>query len=95
MADAQNVWGGSGEAKSQANAYREGGARANVVRFAGGGGSGGTIVDSETKNYVDANMRAVKAENSASFARLEAKIDQIKPGSTWQQNAAVMISGNV
>lgn len=42
-------------------------------------------MDSETKNYLDANMRAVKAENSASFARLEAKIDGIpRPPSIWQ-----------
>lgn len=52
-------------------------------------------MDTETKNYVDANMRAVKAENSASFAKLEAKIDGITPGASWQQNAGVVFSGMV
>lgn len=61
----------------------------------GGGSGGGSKVDTETKNYVDANMRAVKAENSSSFARLEAKIDSIQPGATWQQNAGVSITAIV
>lgn len=71
-------------------------ARASKVSYGGGGGSGGgPEMDAETKNYLDANMRAVKAENSASFVSLEAKIDAIQPGATWQQNAGVTITGVV
>jgi hypothetical protein len=67
------------------------------VQVSHGGGSGGgkPPVDAETKNYLDANMRAVSAENNASFARLEAKIDGIQPGATWQQNAGVLATGIV
>ena len=60
-----------------------------------GGGGGGNEVDAETNHYVDANVRAAKAENSASFARLETKIDGISPGASWQQMAGVVISGVV
>ncbi len=46
-------------------------------------------MDTETKRYVDANMRAVKAENSASFAQLGAKIDAIPISpNIWQILAA-------
>ena len=45
-------------------------------------------MDAHTKDYVGANMRAVKAENSANFARLEAKLDGLHPA-TWWQNAVV------
>ncbi|WP_157966332.1 hypothetical protein [Oceanibium sediminis] len=57
--------------------------------YGGGSGGGGPTVDTHTKDYVDANMRAVKAENSANFARLEAKIDGITPGASWQQIAGI------
>lgn len=68
--------------------------RTKIIQF-GGGEGGDPPVDTETQRYVDANMRAVKAENSSSFARLEAKIDGIQPGATWQQNTGVMITGIV
>lgn len=56
-------------------------------------GGGGSSVDTETKNYVDANMRAVKAENNASFSRLEGEIDHIPtPPSIWQI-AGVVVAG--
>lgn len=55
----------------------------------GGGGGGGKSVDTETKHYVDANMRAVSAENAVGFTKLEAKIDSISPGASWQQIAGI------
>jgi hypothetical protein len=54
-----------------------------------GGGSGGITVDTETKNYLDANIRAVKAENHLSSSQIELKIDNLakeiaqKPGISW------------
>lgn len=58
--------------------------RIQQVVFSGGSG-GKPPVDSETKNYVDAKAESVSAQNSASFAKLEAKIDaQPKPATIWQ-----------
>lgn len=48
----------------------------NTVSF--GNGGGGSAVDSETKNYVDAKTRAVEAENSASFAGLDSRVDVLR-----------------
>ncbi|MEQ8340074.1 MAG: hypothetical protein RID15_13855 [Marinovum algicola] len=52
-------------------------------------------MDAEIKNYLDANIRAASAENNASFARLEAKIDNIQPGATWQQAFGASVSAVV
>lgn len=45
-------------------------------------------MDSETKNYLDAKVDAVKAQNDARFAEVMAKLDALHPA-TWQQNLAV------
>lgn len=63
-----------------------GGSETNYYSDGGGGGDG---VDTETRRYVDANMRAVRAENSSAFSRLESKIEKISPGATWQQIAFI------
>ena len=42
------------------------------------------------KDYLDAKIEAVKAGNDASFVRLEAKIDGIQPGASWQQIAGIV-----
>ncbi len=58
-------------------------------------------MDSGAKHYIDASARATRAENSARFSeleakietnvsRLEAKIDAIRPGATWQQIAGML-----
>jgi hypothetical protein len=56
--------------------------------FAGGGG--GFTVDSETKNYLDAKVDAVKAQNDARFTEVLSEIRMIKPGATWQQFAGLL-----
>lgn len=48
------------------------------------GPGGGDGVDAETKNYVDAKMDSVKAQNDARFAEVIAKLDAIKVPSIWQ-----------
>lgn len=56
------------------------------------GGGGGASVDNETKNYLDANMRAVKAENDTRFNDVATKLDTMvgmigqipKPVGFWQ-----------
>lgn len=52
-------------------------------------------MDPVTQRHIDMSMQIVRAENDSKFSRLEAKIDQIQTGATWQQNAGVMISGIV
>ncbi|MDW3222888.1 MAG: hypothetical protein R8G34_08405 [Paracoccaceae bacterium] len=58
----------------------------------GSGGGGGGEID---RAYVDARIEAVKAQNETAYARLEAKIDSIQPGATWQQNAGLLGIGIV
>lgn len=55
------------------------------LRFGDGDGGGGDM----DKDYLDARIEAVRAQNDASFAILGAKIDAIQPGATWQQIAAI------
>jgi hypothetical protein len=53
--------------------------------YSGGSGSGGgKQVDAETKNYVDAKMDSVRAQNDARFAEVLARLDNIKVPSLWQ-----------
>lgn len=42
-----------------------------------GGGGGGFRVDSETKNYVDAKVETVAAQNNARFSEVLARIDRV------------------
>ena len=44
----------------------------------GGGSGGGPTVDSETKNYLDAKMDSVKAQNDARFSEVLSRLDGIK-----------------
>ena len=53
----------------------------------GGGGGGGNFVDHA---FLEARIDAVKAQNETAFARLEAKIDGIKPGASWQQISGIV-----
>lgn len=53
--------------------------------YSGGSGSGGGgSVDAETKNYLDAKMDSVRAQNDARFAEVLARLDNIKVPSLWQ-----------
>lgn len=61
--------------------------------FGGGSGGGGMLpVDSETKNYLDAKMDTVKAQNDARFTDVNSKLDRLvtlietapKPLGFWQ-----------
>lgn len=54
------------------------------------GGGGGPPVDAETKNYLDAKVDAVKAQNDARFAEVLSKINGLHPA-TWQQIAAIAV----
>lgn len=63
------------------------------MKTGGGSGGGGPIVDTHTKDYVDANIRAARAENSASFAKLEAKIDALPRAPSLWQIASVVAAG--
>ena len=72
----------------------------NVLNFPGGisikghGGGGGPTVDTETQRYVDAKTEATRAENSASFAGLSAKLDNIPTkGSLWTFYVATIGTG--
>lgn len=47
-------------------------------------------MDSETKNYLDAKVDAVKAQNDARFTEVLSEIRMIKPGATWQQFAGLL-----
>lgn len=58
----------------------------------GGGSGGGPPVDSETKNYLDAKVETVSAQNDARFAQILARLDAMNPA-TWQQNAGVVFGG--
>ena len=44
----------------------------------GGGSGGGPTVDSETKNYLDAKMDSVKAQNDARFSEVLSRLDGLK-----------------
>ena len=63
----------------------------------GGGSGGGPTVDSETKNYLDAKMDSVKAQNDARFSevlsgigRVDDRVSHIASPMTWQQAALTM-----
>jgi hypothetical protein len=47
-------------------------------------------VDTETKNYLDAKVDAVRAQNDARFAEVLSKIGALHPA-TWQQNVAIAV----
>lgn len=64
--------------------------KAPQLHFGGGGGGGG--VDTETKNYVDAKIETVRAQNDAKFTEVIAEIRAIVPGATWQQNAVILFA---
>ncbi|WP_218967774.1 hypothetical protein [Puniceibacterium antarcticum] len=49
-------------------------------------------MDSETKNYLDRSVDAVKAQNDARFAEVIAKLDAMNPV-TWWQNALLLLAG--
>jgi len=65
---------------------------ANRTPRKGGPSGGGTTVDTETKNYVDAKTEATRAQNDARFTEVLTKLDEKKP-MTWQQCAAIVASG--
>lgn len=58
------------------------------TRKGNGSGGGGPPVDTETKNYLDAKVDAVRAQNDARFAQVLARLDAMNPA-TWWQNAVV------
>lgn len=67
---------------------------ADSQRTYSGGTGGGGIVDAETKNYVDAKMETVKAQNDARFSevlsgisRVDERVSHIASPMTWQQLA--------
>ncbi|WP_187430020.1 hypothetical protein ROLI_026570 [Roseobacter fucihabitans] len=77
----------------------------NVVlgknQYGAGSGGGGFEVDAETKNYLDAKVEAVKAQNDARFSEVitkldsfNGKLDSFNPVS-WQQQAGIAITGIV
>lgn len=69
----------------------EGGRGSGSGIGSGSGGGGGGI----DRAYIDARVDAVKAQNETAFARLEAKIDGLHPGATWQQNAGLLFAAVV
>ena len=54
-----------------------GGGGRRTKPFSGGSG-GGVTVDSETKNYLDAKMDSVKAQNDARFSEVLSRLDGLK-----------------
>lgn len=65
----------------------------------GGGGNGGDGVDTDTKNYLDAKVDAVKAQNDARFSevlsgisRVSERVSNIATPMTWQQHALTTAS---
>lgn len=46
-------------------------------------------MDSETKNYVDAKMESVKAQNDARFSEVISRLDSMHPA-TWWQNGLLL-----
>jgi hypothetical protein len=56
------------------------------------GGGGGISVDTETKNYVDAKMEAVRAQNDARFAEVLTKLDGVEVPSIWQIVSALAVA---
>ena len=58
-----------------------------------GSGGGNTTVDAETKNYLDAKMEAVKAQNDARFSEVLSRLDGIKDlPKFWPLVAAIAIA---
>lgn len=59
----------------------------------GGGSGGGPTVDAETKNYLDAKMDSVKAQNDARFAEVLSRLDGIKDlPKFWPLVAAIAVA---
>jgi hypothetical protein len=63
------------------------------------GGGGGPTVDAETKNYLDAKVDSVKAQNDARFAEVLAKLDvvserivHLEPLSIWKLASVAAVS---
>lgn len=57
--------------------FRDGKRLQNVTIVGGGSGGGGPTVDSETKNYLDAKMDSVKAQNEARFSAVLSRLDSL------------------
>ncbi len=49
-------------------------------------------MDVHTKDYVDAKVDAVKAQNDARFSEVLFEVRAIKPGASWQQNAGLLFA---
>jgi len=59
----------------------------------GGGPGGGPTVDAETKNYLDAKMDSVRAQNDARFAEVLSRLDGIKDlPKFWPLVAAIAVA---